>query len=100
MPQLTKSDLIYDDYSWKAVPGDDPTKTKEDADRFSRHEGYEVLHLLNAFKDSNGRDLSVKDRQIIEWMIHDKLPSNIQGRSNVTRWISDNFYRLAGQAPF
>ncbi len=43
MPEIKKSDLNYDDYSWTAVPGDDPSKRVEDADRFSRKEGYEVL---------------------------------------------------------
>lgn len=43
MPQLTKADLHYTDYSWTAVPGDDPTKVKADSDRLSRKEGYEVL---------------------------------------------------------
>lgn len=42
MPDIKRSDLNYHDYSWVAVPGDDPTKTKEDAGRFSRKEGYEA----------------------------------------------------------
>jgi len=43
MAKINKGDLNYDDYSREAVPGDDPKKIKEDADRFSRKEGYEVL---------------------------------------------------------
>lgn len=80
MPKITKADLTFDDYSWEAVPGDDPEKTVEDSDRFSRKEGYEVLDLLNAFKGKNGNDLPIQTRQILEWMIHEKLPSHIQGR--------------------
>lgn len=34
---MEHKDLYYT-YSSKAVPGDDPRKTKEDATRFSRHE--------------------------------------------------------------
>lgn len=100
MPALTKNDLKYKDYSWTAVPGDDPTKTKEDADRFSRKEGYEVLDLLNSLKGTNGPDLLVRTRQICEWMIHEKLPSNIQGRSKVIDWIAKNFSELSPQYPF
>lgn len=100
MPEIKKSDLKYNDYSWTAVPGDDPRKTKEDADRFSRKEGYEVLHLLNSLKGANSTDLSILTRQKCEWMVHEKLPSNIQGRSKVTDWIIKNFVQLSPQYPF
>lgn len=42
MPKLKRSDLHYTHYSWRALPGDDPHKKREDAKRFSRREGYEV----------------------------------------------------------
>lgn len=100
MPKLTKGDLIYDDYSWKAVPGDDPKKTKEDADRFSRKEGYEVLLLLNSLTGPGGADLSIRTRQIAEWMIHENMPSTTQGRRKVTSWIAENFPTMKADAPF
>jgi len=99
MPDIKRSDLNYHDYSWVAVPGDDPTKTKEDAGRFSRKEGYEVLTLLNSLTGKNNSDLSVRTRQICEWMIHEKLPSNIQGRSQVIKWIAENYTSLSGHYP-
>lgn len=100
MPKMTKNDLIYKDYSWKAVEGDDPTKTAEDADRFSRREGYEVIYLLNTLSGTDNADLSIRTRQICEWMIHEKLPSNIQGRSKVITWIVANFAELSKIYPF
>lgn len=99
MPHLTKADLNYDDYSWTAVPGDDPRKTVADADRFSRHEGYEVLNLLNSLTGQNGVDLAVHTRRVCEWMVHEKLPSNIQGRVNVKNWIAQNFTALLPSYP-
>lgn len=99
MPKIKQSDLNYDDYSWTAVPGDDPTKRKEDADRFSRQEGYEVLDFLNSIT-AEGKDVSVKTRLICEWMIHEKLPSNIQGRTKVRKWIADNFKDMKDDYPF
>lgn len=90
---------LYYTYSSKAVPGDDPRKTKEDATRFSRHEEYEVLTLINSFTDSNGKTLPLRSQQIIEWMIHDHLPSHIQGRQNVTNWIIEKFPTLKSQYP-
>lgn len=100
MPEIKKSDLKYSDYSWTAVTGDDPKKTKEDADRFSRKEGYEVLTLLNSLKGKDGQDLSVRTRQVCEWMIHEKLPSNIQGRAKVTTWIAQSYPTLSTSYPF
>lgn len=100
MPQIEKKDLRYKDYSWEAVPGDDPSKTKEDSDRFSRHEGYEVLYLLNSLESANGGAPSIKTLQTVEWMIHEKLPSNIQGRSKVKQWIYSNYASLKDEAPF
>ena len=98
MAKITKGDLKYD-YSWKAVPGDDPTKTKEDADRFSRKEGYEVLHLLNSLAGAQGSDLTLRTRQICEWLIHEHLPSNVQGRKKVTSWIVENYPTLSKKYP-
>lgn len=99
MPTITKSDLNYDDYSWRAVPGDDPKKTKEDADRFSRKEGYEVLTLLNSLTGKDKADLPVHVRKVCEWMIHEKLPSDIQGRTKVIDWIAQNYSDLAAKYP-
>lgn len=100
MPKITKNDLKYNDYSWKAVTGDDPQKKKEDADRFSRKEGYEVLDLLNSLVGKDSLDLSVKTRQICEWMIHENLPSNIQNRNDVKIWIINNFSEMKDDYPF
>lgn len=100
MPDIKKSDLKYSDYSWTAVTGDDPTKTVEDADRFSRNEGYEVMTLLNSLKGTGGVDLSIKTRQICEWMVREKLPSTIQGRAKVISWIVQNYPELSKDYPF
>ena len=100
MAAIGRADLNYKDYSWTAVTGDDPTKTKEDADRFSRYEGYEVLTLLNSLTAANGVNLSLKSLLIAEWMIHEELPPTIQGREKVKKWIHENFSTLKLQYPF
>ena len=100
MPDIKKSNLNYDDYSWTAVTGDDPKKTVEDADRFSRKEGYEVLYLLNSLKGAKGVYLPLKTRQICEWMLHEKLPSTTQGRAKVVKWIVENYKELSKTYPF
>ncbi|MDY4315325.1 hypothetical protein SOW02_10295 [Pectobacterium actinidiae] len=100
MTDMKRSDMLYNDYSWTAVTGDDPTKTTEDRDRFSRKEGYEVLDLINAFKYDNGNQVSLSDQKVIEWMIHEKLPSNLQGKKKVNSWIAGNFASLKKEYPF
>lgn len=100
MPAITRSDLNYHDYSWKAVPGDDPGKTREDATRFSRKEGYEVLTLLNSLTGKDNADLSIRARQICEWMIHEALPANIQGRTKVINWLEENYPALSAKYPY
>lgn len=94
MTDIKRSDLFYDDYSWTVLPGDDPTKTATDRTRFSRKEGYEVLSMLNSLKE-----LSYREKLIAEWMIHEHLPSNIQGREQVKKWLKDNFSELKSRYP-
>ncbi|WP_146415286.1 hypothetical protein [Escherichia coli] len=94
MALIGRSDLYYKDYSWKAIPGDDPTKTAADRNRFSRQEGYEVLSMLNSLVA-----FSIREKLIAEWMIHEHLPSSIQGREQVRKWIIVNFTELKPKYP-
>ena len=57
---MNRSDMNYHDYSWTAVQGDNPRMTRLDATRFSRHEGYEVLDLINSFQAKGGGALDAK----------------------------------------
>lgn len=98
--KMNRSDMNYHDYSWTAVQGDNPRMTKLDATRFSRHEGYEVLDLINSFQAKGGGALTLKSQQIIEWMLHERLPSNIQGRAQVKAWVVDNFSQMKDGYPF
>jgi hypothetical protein len=97
MPKITRADLQFNDYSWTAVTGDDPTKRVDDADRFSRKEGYEVIDLLNSQQGKDGEDLLVATRHVCEWMIHEKLPGNVQGRKKVIAWIVGHFAELKSE---
>lgn len=90
MAKITKEELLYNDYNWKAKQqGDDPKKKKSDGERFSRHEGYEMLYLLNE-GFSNSDELSIETKQRIEWSIRKFLPEGTQSRSDVVTWVVDN----------
>lgn len=87
----SKNDMVYTDYSWTAIKGDDPKISgKPDSTMFNRHEGYEVLYLINALaKEWN---LSQKNTgQKMERMIRLKLPTDIRSQENVRNWIKNNW---------
>lgn len=85
-----KSDLLYT-YSWTAIGKDDPKITgKPDSTLFNRHEGYEVLYLINEFMNEKNL-ISVSSGNKIERMIHNELPSNVRSQENVIKWLKDNW---------
>ncbi|KRD79734.1 hypothetical protein [Lysobacter sp. Root983] len=98
MPKITQNDLHYQ-YSWHAVPGDNPHLIDQDANHLSRNEGYEMLQYLNSLKGPSGADLPVRTRLIVEWMLKEHFHSTAPGRSTVTQWVVDNYQRLSPLYP-
>ena len=96
--KIKASQLHYTDYSKKAVPGDDPKKTKEDATRHSRHEEYEVVDMINSIKWTNDNNC-LNDLLIVEWMIHEKLPPTTQGADKVRAWVVAEYKNLESSRP-
>ena len=91
MALFNKSDMQFENYQWTAYPNDNPCITgKPDSTRFNRHEGYEVLYLINTLAD--GWNLSkVSDCQKMEKMIHEALPSTTIMQIHVKEWIRINW---------
>lgn len=94
MDLMQKSDLRFTDYSWKASDRrDDPRVTgKPDSTLFSRHEGYEVLYLINAIAAEH-RLASKADGHKLERMIRQHLPSDVRSQADVKRWLEQNWPR-------
>lgn len=87
MALFNKSDMQYEDYQWTAYPNDNPKVTgKPDSTRFNRHEGYEVLYLINTIVESWDFK-QVKSCKQMEKMIREELPSNIIMQEDVKEWI-------------
>ena len=86
-----KQDMIYSDYRWSAIDGDNPKITgKLDKTEFNRNERYEVLYLINAV--INELSLSrLESAKKVEQMIRYELPSNIRSQENVKNWILKNW---------
>ena len=91
MAIFTKSDMVYKDYRWSAYPSDDPRITgRPDNTLFNRHEGYEVLYLVNKLAEL--WDLKVVSScQKMERMIRQHLPSDTRSQANVQTWIHANW---------
>jgi hypothetical protein len=91
MALFNKSDMQYGDYQWTAYPNDNPRVTgKPDSNRFNRHEGYEVLYLINALA-GEWNFKNVASCLKMEKMIREKLPSNAIMQVDVKEWIRQNW---------
>ncbi|MEH6412837.1 hypothetical protein [Pseudomonas sp. CGJS7] len=89
---ITLEDLYYDDYRSTSTNPQTNTRT------FDRMNGVDVIDMIReiiATHDSLTRD----DRYLIEWMIREKLPSNITGYNTVRAWVGDEHTGLAELLP-
>ncbi len=81
--------MLQRKYSWKATGGDDPAAIRIDAKLFNRHEGYEVVPMIQ--KVVNHLDYENEaDVHRIEAAIGDGLPGNVRGRKNVLEWLIEH----------
>lgn len=90
MSLLTSSDLRYL-YKWSAAENDNPALQGEpDSSLFNRHEGYEVLYLINKlayYKGWNQKASGIK----AERLIRDHLPTHVRSQEHVIKWLNDNW---------
>lgn len=85
MALYKRSDMVYGGYSWEAIGNDDPRICGEpDSTLFNRHEGYEVLYLINKISTT------ISECKKIERLIHNELPTDIRSQFNVKNWIKNN----------
>jgi hypothetical protein len=88
---FTKTNMLYNHYSWTALPGDNPKISGvPDSTLFNRNEGYEVLYLINRFMNDNSLK-NVESGQKIERMIRTGLPGDVRGQKNVVEWLTKNW---------
>jgi hypothetical protein len=88
MSLLARSDLVYT-YDWTAAAEHDNPKItgKPDSALFSRHEGYEVLYLINHFAETHGYKQKATGLKL-EKLIRVDLPSGLHSRKHVLDWLS------------
>lgn len=91
MALFNKTDMQFENYQWTAYPNDNPKVTgNPDSTRFNRHEGYEVLYLINALAES-WKLKQINSCLKIEKMIREKLPSTTIMQIDVKEWIRINW---------
>jgi hypothetical protein len=85
--KLTKGDLIFNTYDWPDYPEHDPRVSGvPDTTPFNRHEGPEVIHMIEEICAL--LHIMVKDSaRSIEIQIHNELPSNVRSQVNVLNWV-------------
>ncbi len=88
MALLTATDLQYQ-YSWTALPPDDPRRRGVDSHFLNRNEGYEVLYFLNSLAANNNWNKATALHA--EWLIRERLPGNVRGHAEVWQWLIDNW---------
>lgn len=98
MPKMTQKDLRYT-YSWTVTDGDNAKLIANDRHHLSRKEGYEMLLYLNSLAGTDNADLSIRTRQIVEWMLKEHYDSTAPSRETVTQWVVANFARLSQNFP-
>jgi hypothetical protein len=85
-----QKDLQYS-YSRTAIAGDNPKISGvPDSILFNRHEGYEVLYLINKFMETHNLT-DIQSGQKIERMIRNGLPGDVRSQHNVISWIANNW---------
>lgn len=84
--QVKKSMINDKKYRWQAAKGDNPTKVSHDRIMFSRHEGYEVIPMIQKVVNHFGYETEA-DVKRVEEAINNALPSNVRSRKNVFNWL-------------
>ena len=89
-PLLQRSDLHYG-YDWEASEGDNSRIVGfPDNVLLSRREGYEVLPFINRFAKKHELKNKISGKKI-EWLVQEKLPSEIRSHAKVHDWIVKNW---------
>ena len=92
MGNFKKSDMLYNHYDWSTKENEDNPfiKNGKEAKELNRKEGWEVLYFINNNLNVSPVD-AVKTCQKIEKMIRHDVPSDFKDRTEIAKWISDNF---------
>lgn len=85
-----KHDLLFNDYDWTTLADHVKFQGAPDRNMFVRHEGNDVLYMINYF--CNVMDYKTKTHAgRIEMLIHDKMPIEIKSQKSVFQWLQKEY---------
>jgi hypothetical protein len=96
MNLYTRADMIYQDYDWTTAADASKLNSEPDRNLFTSTEGNEVLYMINHLMQETGAT-SVEDGQMIEKLIHDRLPLGKQSQVTAKRWLQEKLEVMASE---
>jgi hypothetical protein len=96
MNLYTKADMVYQDYDWTTATDAAKLNSEPDRNLFTSTEGNEVLYMINHLMQETGSS-SVEDGQLIEKLIHDRLPLGKQSQVTAKRWLQEKLELMASE---
>ncbi len=92
----TKADMVYQDYDWSTAEDAGKLQSQPDRNLFTSTEGEEVLYMVNHLMAETGAT-SKEDGEMIERLIHDRLPLGKQSQVTAKRWLHEKMELLASE---
>ncbi len=87
-----RSDMLYNDYSWSHIAGDDPRVSgPPDNTMLNRKEGYEVVYFINKCAEKWQWKENVQACRKLEKAIRLHVPNNVRTQRAIIDWIEINF---------
>lgn len=86
-----RSHLLYT-YQWETRDDDPRLRGEPDHSLFNRHQGWEVLYLINKFGERY-QVQTVSAGNKLERMIKQHLPGDVRSQDKVRQWLYDNWSR-------
>jgi hypothetical protein len=84
----TRDNMVYQDYDWTTAEDDSKLNGGPDRNLFTSTEGNEVLYMINYLMQETGLT-SKEDGEVIEKLIHDRLPIGKQSQVTAKRWLQE-----------
>jgi hypothetical protein len=96
MNLYSRADMVYQDYDWTTTEDASKLSSAPDRNLFTSTEGNEVLYMINHLMQETGFN-SVDDGQLIEKLIHDRLPLGKQSQVTAKRWLQEKLELMTSE---
>ncbi len=87
MNYYSKADMLFT-YEWSTREDDPALRGEPDSSLFNRHQGWEVLYMINKIMAKKGY-MTVSTGNKIERLIKEHLPSDVRSQERVIKWVEE-----------